>query len=285
VSEPKVTVVVPAYNAEATVGDCIGSLLAVEYPKDKMEIIFVDDGSTDATRDIIGRYPSVKLMKQSHGGPAQARNLGWRSSAGEAVVFTDSDCIVPPEWIVGLVAELDYVDVVGGSLKPAGADTPAERFEQMRRDRLYGNRRRFVTALPSCNLAFKRSVLEEAGGFDEDYKYASAEDYDLCTRVGRRGHKILYEPAISVLHKHVTKDADLMRKARTHGREIMLLRRKSGSHLLPEAAKLAVKTILLPFMAAVRYNLSLMALSFRYEVNGVLGQVEGIRRYFLGKKT
>jgi glycosyltransferase involved in cell wall biosynthesis len=283
VMEPKVSVVVPAYNAQSTIAECIDSLLKLEYPKDAVEFIFVDDGSSDSTRDIIARYPKVKLLKQSHGGPAQARNLGWRSSNGEVIVFTDSDCIVPQDWVRSIVKELDNVDVVGGSLKPAFKGSAPERFEQMRRDRLYGNKRGFASHLPSCNLAIKRSVLEEAGGFDEDYKYASAEDYDLCRRIRDTGHKILYEPLISIVHKHVTAERDLLRKAHTHGREIMLFREKMKSPLLKESAKLLAKAAVLPLMVLYRYPLGLMALGFKYEANAVLGQVDGLRKYYLGR--
>jgi glycosyltransferase involved in cell wall biosynthesis len=281
VNEPTVTVVVPVYNAADTIVECINSLLNLDYPKDRVELIFVDDGSRDNTVELIQRFKGVKLLKQEHRGPAAARNLGFRDSRGEVIAFTDSDCIAPKDWLKRIVKEVEGVDVVGGSLKPVSAGTLAERFEQHRRDRLYGRERRYVDALPSCNLAFKRSVLKEVGGFDEDFKKASAEDYDLCRRVVERGHRILYEPSIYVVHRHVTNSEEILRKAFIHGGEIMLYRRKHGGRIIDEMIKIFVKTCLLPLIVLRRYPLPLIVEGVRYEVAGISGQIIGIWEYML----
>ena len=78
---------------------CLDSLLNVDYPKEEIEIVVVDDGSIDNTKNIVGSYKKINLVSQEHKGPAAARNLGIKSSRGDIVVFTDSDCVVPKNWI------------------------------------------------------------------------------------------------------------------------------------------------------------------------------------------
>ncbi len=282
VNEPGIAVVVPAYNAGGTIDECIGSLLKLDYPRGLLDLVFVDDGSADDTAPRIAAHPEFRLLRQEHKGPAAARNLGYRSSAADVVVFTDADCVVPPDWLARLAKELESADVVGGGLAPASLDTAAERFEQARRERLYGSARRFVDALPSCNLAFKRCVLDEVGGFDEDYRWASAEDYDLCRRVKAKGHRILYEPSLTVVHRHVTDWGSLTRKAYVHGREIMLYRRKSGEGAVFEAFKLAGKAMALPLITAGRYKLTMAWHGLMYEAYGLAGQADGLIRYYAG---
>jgi glycosyltransferase involved in cell wall biosynthesis len=278
----KVSVVVPVYNAQETIGECIESLLKIDYQKELLEIIFVDDGSTDGTREIIERYDGIKLIRQEHGGPAAARNLGIKESTGEVVVFTDSDCIVETDWVKMLLQDLEDHDGVGGSLVPASMDTLAERFEQNRRDRLYGLQKRIVETLPSCNLAFKRKVLDEIGGFDEDFKRASAEDYELCKRIADNGHMILYNPQIQVLHKHSQTLSGIFRRAYYHGREIMLFRRKTGGNPIWELIRVVAKAPLIPFHTIMRYPIEMMPLGLAYESLSFFGNIRGYILYFIG---
>jgi glycosyltransferase involved in cell wall biosynthesis len=276
VNEPRVSVIVPAYNAADTIVECVQSLLALDYPKKKLELAFVDDGSEDDTVKLIEGFKGVVLVRQEHGGPAAARNLGLKNTGSEVVAFTDADCIVPKDWVTRIVAELGEADAVGGSLTPVSTDTLAERFEQHRRDRLYGSERRFVPALPTCNLAFKREAIEEAGGFDEDFKKASAEDYDLCTRVTAASRRILYEPSISVLHKHSQTMEGIMKRALTHGTEIIRYRLKHGRGRAGETVKACVKLAATPILVVTRYPPTMIPLGLAYELLSLAGNIRGL---------
>lgn len=97
-NEKTVTVVIPTYNAERTLGKTIEACLNQDYPKEKLEVIVVDDGSTDNTAQIVKRYP-VRYIFQEKGGPAKARNTGWKNAKGEIICFTDADCIPPKDWV------------------------------------------------------------------------------------------------------------------------------------------------------------------------------------------
>jgi len=274
-----VSIVVPAYNAEGIISDCISSLLAQDHPS---QIIVVDDGSTDGTAAKVEGSEGVMLIKQENKGPAAARNVGWKAATGDIIIFTDSDCIAPKDWVSRLTAELEEEDVVGGGIEPESRGTLAEEFEQARRDRLYGRTRRHVTALPSCNLAFKRKVLEDSGGFDEDYKRASAEDYELCSRIGLSGTKILYEPAISIIHKHSTTVSGIFHRAYLHGTEIMRYRRGLGGDLLTELFRMPAKALLIPYFALTRYPLRMAHLGLAYETLSLLGNIKGFMTYWVG---
>ena len=101
---PFVSVVVTVYNAEQTIAQCLESIMKLEYSKDKLEIIVVDDGSTDNSLDIVKEY-SVKLVQKGHGGYPSAMNTGIKSARGSIIVIIDSDIIVSKDWLVKVLEE------------------------------------------------------------------------------------------------------------------------------------------------------------------------------------
>src|SRR5919112_291203 len=102
---PLVSVVIPCYNQAHFLGEAIESVLAQSYPN--FEIIVVDDGSTDDTSEVAGRYPKVRLVRQENQGLSGARNAGLARSEGEYVVFLDADDRLLPE---ALETGLEYLD-------------------------------------------------------------------------------------------------------------------------------------------------------------------------------
>ncbi|MGC9079781.1 MAG: glycosyltransferase, partial [Nanopusillaceae archaeon] len=94
---PKVSIIVPAYNEEKNIGETLKRLVKLDYPKDKLEIIVVDDGSTDNTSEVvrkyIEKYPNIKLFRKENGGKASALNYGIKNSTGEYIVTLDADSI------------------------------------------------------------------------------------------------------------------------------------------------------------------------------------------------
>ena len=279
---PKVSVVVPAYNAEKTIQKCLDSLLRIDYPF--YEIVVVDDGSTDGTWDILRKYSAansnVKCIRQKNKGPAAARNRGVRKSIGEVIFFTDSDCIVPRDWVTRLLRYFgdESIGAAGGSLKPATVNSIFEQFDQKRRENLYGNIKRFIDALPTCNLAVRRNVFEEVGGFDESFKCASAEDYDLCYRMRDRGYKIFYDPEVSVLHYHSQDIRSLLRRGYIHGREGVKLRAKGKYPMYKEVISLA-KFVLLPLTSLRCYPGKLYFIGLLYDLTSYAGKLSGLLRY------
>ncbi len=198
---PKVSVVVCAYNAESTMAACLDSLRGLRYPA--YEVVVVDDGSTDRTGEIADEYEGLHVIHQENQGLSAARNVGIAASIGEIIAFTDSDCVVDPDWLYYLVATFlsSGQAAVGGPNLPPPEDSlvascvaasPGGPLHVLLDDEE-------AEHIPGCNMAFRREVLEEIGGFDPIYR-AAGDDVDLCWRLQERGHRIAFSPAAMVWH-------------------------------------------------------------------------------------
>jgi GT2 family glycosyltransferase len=206
---PPVTVVVAARDAAATLGPCLASIRAQDYPA--FDVIVADDGSHDETA-AIARSFGVRIVETGGRGPSAARNAAVNASAAEIVAFTDSDCCVPPHWLRTLVRALEATGAasVGGpqrSVYPAGhvGTRTAEALDAFFRLSSVvadytraGGTAREVAHNASCNSAYRRQVLVEAGGFREGLW--PSEDVELDYRLRRQGHRCYYVPDAVVEH-------------------------------------------------------------------------------------
>jgi GT2 family glycosyltransferase len=198
---PKVSVVVCAYNAERTMAPCLASLENLNYPN--YEVIIVNDGSTDRTREISERFEYVRLINQENKGLSAARNVGIEAATGEIVAFTDSDCVADPDWLTYLVATFIRSGraAVGGPNFPPPEDTlvpsavavsPGGPTHVLLNDEV-------AEHIPGCNMAFRKEALEEISGFDPVFR-AAGDDVDLCWRLQNQGYQIGFSPAAVVWH-------------------------------------------------------------------------------------
>ena len=156
-------------------------------------------------------------MKNS--GPAAARNRGWRESEGEWVLFTDSDCFPEREWVERLVRLLEPADAgaAGGSYSAANGENVLAACIQDEIAHRHRRMRRQVRFLGSFNLAVKRAVLEETGGFDVAYRHASGEDNDFSYRVRKAGHNLLFDREARVAHVHPERLGRYLKEQARHG--------------------------------------------------------------------
>ncbi|HDH96260.1 MAG TPA: glycosyltransferase [Proteobacteria bacterium] len=199
---PKASVIVPFYNQPELLPKCIESILNSTY-KD-IEIIVVDDCSTDDSWERVAHMPVVGISTLKRIGPAAARNLGSRLARGEILIFFDSDVVVRPDAIERFVALLD-----------ANPDLAAA-FGAYTIDPLYGNfftvyknlvhhfthhisQKRVHTFWAGCG-AVRRDVFARLGGFNEDYVAPCVEDIELGYRLTESGHRVKLDPAIQVTH-------------------------------------------------------------------------------------
>ncbi len=210
------SVIVPAYNAERTIKDCIESLLNQDY-KDKYEVIVVDDGSTDDTAQIMTRYyPAVKFIKQSNAGPAAARNRGASEANGEIILFTDSDCVPQRDWIRMMVEPFhENKDVVGvkGRYRTKQRELTA-RFVQMEYEDKYRymEKEDFIDFIDTYSAGFRKEKFMEMKGYDTEFSVACAEDVELSYRLAKRGYKMIFNPQAIVYHRHPSSIMDYLKK-------------------------------------------------------------------------
>jgi len=235
-SLPKVSVIVPAKNAAATIRDLLESLMQIDYEKDKIEVIVVDGNSIDGTREIVAEYP-VKLVVEERPCLNAARNTGLKLSTGEIVVFTDADCVVPQDWIKRIVEAFDdpQVGCLGGNVKGFYENFMSKYADNSLLPVLRNFKKREVlsTVKPplrypaGCNMAFKRNVIEKAGGFDESILHGFDED-ELVERVCKSGYKMVLDPNVWVWHKHRSSLPSLLKQTFEYGRGGGLLLRSKG---------------------------------------------------------
>lgn len=206
---PSVSVVVCAYNAADTLGDCLASLERLDYPK--VDVIVVNDGSTDATAAIAHAWaagqPGARVIDTPNGGLSRARNIGLAEATGEIVAYTDADVRVDPHWLAYLVQPFLTSDVVGsGGPNVVPDDDPATAQCVARAPGgpahvLLDDR--IAEHIPGCNMSFRRHALAAIGGFNPIYLRAG-DDVDVCWRLQARGWKIGFAPSALVWHHHRT---------------------------------------------------------------------------------
>jgi len=211
-----VSLIIPAFNAERTLAECLEACLRQTLPAD--EIFVVDDGSADDTKAIALRYP-VTYLWQENRGPAAARNLGANAATGDVLVFTDSDCVPEPEWLERLIAGFDAERIVGvgGSYGIRNDSSWLARLVHeeivLRHERLAGE----VDFLGSFNVAYRRDAFMAAGGFDETFARASGEDNDLAYRLQDAGGTLRFVPEARVAHYHPSRLVPYLRTQMRHG--------------------------------------------------------------------
>src|SRR4051794_11500990 len=181
--QPTVSVIVPAYNAESTIDDCIRSLLALRYPVGRLELRVVDNDSGDRTIEALRSYGDrIVLLHERKRGAAAARNAGVAGTQAEVVAFTDADCVVDPQWLEQLVVPLQdpRVAIAGGAIRGRASGNEIERFGE----EIHDHRRAIEDLRPpyaiSMNWASRRELLRELGGFDE--RFLRGQDVDLSYR-------------------------------------------------------------------------------------------------------
>ena len=181
-------------------------------------MIVVDDGSMDSTADIVKTYPT-QYMYQKNFGPAKARNTGWKATTGEIVCFTDSDCIPRENWISMLLDgfKSDEIAAVAGSYDIANQGNLLAQCIHQEIKLRHGKFRKYIRAFGSYNVAIRRNILEQTGGFNESYRTSSGEDNDLSYRILKAGYKIAFKSDALVAHYHTEKWWQYLKEQYRHG--------------------------------------------------------------------
>jgi GT2 family glycosyltransferase len=210
VSAASVSVVVPTKDRPVQLAACLRALARLDHPRDRLEVIVVDDGGRSDLEPVCGRAAAglaVSLIRREGGGPAAARNTGAAAAKGDQLAFTDDDCLPEPGWVAALCAALAEAPGAGcgGRTLNALSSNPYAEASQHIHDLVYAHynadpgRARFFA---SNNLAVPRDAFEELGGFDADRFPGASEDRDFCDRWLASGRTLRYAPAAVVRHAH-----------------------------------------------------------------------------------
>jgi len=209
-SLPTFTVVIPSRDRPLQLARCLSSLAQLDYPRDLLSIIVVDDGSEPsidaAIRPFLTRLP-FRLFVQQGAGPAAARNRGAAAAQSRFVAFTDDDCRPSSDWLRLLALSLTQFPerAVGGRTING---LPSDRYSTASQLLIsflysyYNPHREDARFLTTNNLAVPRDKFIEIGGFDTRFLRAAAEDRELCDRWLQRGWKLSYVPEAVVYHEH-----------------------------------------------------------------------------------
>ncbi len=228
---PSMSVVICSYNGASTVESCLRSMEKLKYPN--YEIIFIDDGSTDRTQEILLQFPKVRNIRQRNMGLSHARNVGLAAASGEVVVYTDSDCEADEDWLyyLGLaMARSGHAGMGGPNLIPdegswiadCVGNSPGGPTHVMIDDRT-------AEHVPGCNMAFTASVLRQVNGFDPQFRKAG-DDVDVIWRIQNLGCTIGFAPAAQVWHYRRNTVAAYLRQQRGYGEAEALLKYKHPEH-------------------------------------------------------
>ena len=219
---PKISIVIPAYNAEATVGDAIRAVMNQPLPPEIFECIVVDDGSTDRTAEIAQNAGATVLRLPQNLGIAGARNAGVERARGNWIAFTDADCVPSRRWLSSILAEAEKADAstlaIAGKTIGLDSQTPAARFIDLigaLDAENYLNHEEMPWA-PGGNVAYRRENLLAVGGFDPALKTYEAADLQLRMTM-RFGGRIFYLPTAIVLHRHRASWRGLWKQQRGYG--------------------------------------------------------------------
>jgi len=225
-SHPFFSVIVPTYERARQVAFCLRALACQNYPRDRFEVLVVDDGSTTSPKGSVDAFVgqlNVRLLAQPHSGPAAARNYGARHAMGTFLAFTDDDCAPAPSWLQALATRFATAPdcAIGGRTLNALPNNPYSTGSQLLVDYLYTyynadpDRARF---LASNNLALSVERFHAVGGFDALWFRAAAEDREFCDRWLYYGYRLMYAPEVLVHHAHALTFRTFWRQHFNYGR-------------------------------------------------------------------
>jgi glycosyltransferase involved in cell wall biosynthesis len=204
----KCSLINPAYNSEKTINCCLDAALNQSISKDAYEIIVADDGSIDNTANIVSKYDSVKLIRQSNHGPATARNHGAKEAKGEILIFTDSDCEIDADFIKYILYQFEKnAQIVGvqGAYKTKQKEFIAQ-FGQAEIETRYikMEQNRYIDFIGTYAAAYRADVFRRYGGFDTSFPAACGEDAELSYRLNEDGYKLVFSRLAFAYHLHPT---------------------------------------------------------------------------------
>jgi glycosyltransferase involved in cell wall biosynthesis len=218
---PLVSVVVPFFDSERHIAECIESLLAQQDVGGPYEIILIDNGSTDGSPSIVARYPDLVVLEETKPGAYAARNAGIRRARAPVIAFTDADCVVAADWLRAIRAGMEDRDV--GVLLGHCAYPPAASLGLRLLGAYENSKARYVTErcppayhfAHANNMAVRAEVFAEQGLFKE---WRRAADTELIQRLGRSRPDLRtrFLPTMKITHLEFVRTRSRMQRMRLY---------------------------------------------------------------------
>ncbi|MHC5935611.1 glycosyltransferase family 2 protein [Nostoc sp.] len=208
--KPVFSIIIPTYNRPQQLSTCLESFTRLDYPRDRFEVIIVDDGSPMPLDAVVAPFQEqliVELIRQNNAGPATARNTGSIHAHGQFLAFTDDDCQPAPNWLQALeqgFREFPNALLGGHTINKLSENIYSEA-SQILLDYVYSyynsdpNQAHFFA---SNNLALATDHFYSCGSFNTTFPLAAAEDREFCDSWLYQGYKMIYIPEVTVYHAH-----------------------------------------------------------------------------------
>ena len=223
---PVFSIVIPTYDRPQQLAACLQALTRLNYPRDRFEVIVVDDGGGISLDDILapfGEALCITLLRQPHAGPARARNVGAENAKGNFLAFTADDCEPAADWLETVAARFAARPdcALGGKIINSLSDNSYSTASHLLIMYLYA----YYNALPEAagfftpnNLAIPTALFRATGGFDVSFVTATGEDRDFCDRWLHCGYRMVYAPEVTVTHTHPLNLRSFCRQHFNYGR-------------------------------------------------------------------
>ena len=215
-----VSIIIPAYNESLYIGSCLESIKKLDYPENLIEVIVVDNGSTDNTRDIV-KSSSYTVLTYPDVNVSELRNIGAARAKGDIFSFLDADCLVPENWLQNINKFLDdpKIGIVGCSrfLLPDRCSWVEQTWKSQKKET-----EGYVKWVGSGNLSIKKDNFKKIGGFNKSL--VTSEDWELCFRVKKKLNLNTYSSLdVSVIHCKCRETLlDFFKKELWHGRDVLM---------------------------------------------------------------
>jgi mycofactocin system glycosyltransferase len=205
---PHVSVIIPVRDQPEDLLECLQSIDNTNYPKDRLEIIVVDDGSQKDISRIVTNENIKVIRHEESKGPAACRNIGAENAQGDIFAFLDADCMAGENWLKETIPffQAAKVGAVGGYVDGFYKDSVLERYEKvfsslnMGKHLILEGKTESSFYVPTANMLVTREAFMATGGFKEGMHLG--EDVDFCWRLRDLGYTLLYVPFGRVAHKH-----------------------------------------------------------------------------------
>ena len=235
-----VSVIVPVYNAEATICQLHATLINQSTKGISYEIIYVNDGSKDNSKNLLeSLVPSaqVVIINQENQGPATARNNGAHKANGEIILFTDSDCELHNNWLYEMIQPFKDPNIVGvqGCYKTKQKRIIA-LYDQFEIENNYRKmlQKKNIDSIGTYSAAYRRDVFMKAGRFNANYKEASGEDFDLSYFIYNCGLKMTITDKAICFHNHPDKLLPFLKTKYKRGYWRALLHKKNSNKIIKD---------------------------------------------------